>query len=371
LMESNPFNFCTTLQFPTFGQPSNSTKQPRSVPLRFQTTATPQPIEPQVGYYVEDTKVAQPPQNNSSTSGIISFGQQEPLEQLIIPDSIFADEEKLLLHLSSNFRSLTISQKDIKVIGPIGRGFFGEVYNGIWKGREVAIKKIVRQTFRQKSDLELFYKEIDIWSKLKHQCIVSFLAVCLNHNERYMITEFMPGGNLSQFIQKKNHLITTQTRLSFVNCIAHGMEYLHDWKPNPIIHRDLSSMNVLLDSNFTICKISDFGLSRFKNPTGNMTAAVGSLAWMAPEIWKAEQYNEKADVYSFAIIIWELWALTDPYQSMPPEIFASMAALQNKRPSLRRYNIPPKWTYLIANSWHPSPNKRPSFKQIIPYLKTV
>eukprot|EP01121_Diplochlamys_sp_Union-15-3_P008303 TRINITY_DN2199_c0_g1_i2.p2 TRINITY_DN2199_c0_g1~~TRINITY_DN2199_c0_g1_i2.p2 ORF type:complete len:107 (+),score=17.09 TRINITY_DN2199_c0_g1_i2:339-659(+) len=101
-----------------------------------------------------------------------------------------------------------------------------------------------------------------------------------------------------------------------------------------------------------------------------MSGAVGSLAWMSPEVYKGEPYNEKADVYSFAIILWELWSMNNPYGGLTPDLFASLAAHDNKRPSLSQYNIPNEWRILITNSWHPSSLSRPSFGQILTYLET-
>lgn len=89
------------------------------------------------------------------------------------------------------------------------------------------------------------------------------------------------------------------------------MHYLHSFK-TPVLHRDLKSLNVLLDDHF-IPKITDFGWTRLI--AEKMTASVGTFQWMAPEVIRSKSYTEKADVYSFGIILWEIASREPPYKS--------------------------------------------------------
>merc|ERR1712100_693769 len=104
-------------------------------------------------------------------------------------------------------------------------------------------------------------------------------------------------------IQARNLLKGWDDTISFSLDAARGMEYLHSRTP-PILHRDMKSPNLLIDSNWRI-KISDFGFSTIKKAASNLTR-VGSPVWAAPEVMRGEPYTEKLDIYSFAIVMWEL-----------------------------------------------------------------
>lgn len=97
--------------------------------------------------------------------------------------------------------------------------------------------------------------------------------------------------------------------------IARGMNYLHGLNP-PVLHRDLTSKNILLDGK--IAKVADFGLSKEKEAAATMTASVGALPWVAPEVFKGAHFTESADTYSYGIILWELWSGKDPQGDLAP-----------------------------------------------------
>jgi len=301
-------------------------------------------------YYAEPT-------NQNTNSPLISPRRT--------PDTIWTTNTEKF-SLDSIPRNKVIPSGEITLHGTIGSGFFGAVSKGMWRGRKVAVKKITRQTFRKLSSVDLFGKEIKIWSILDNQYIVAFLGICINAQDHYIVTEYMDGGNLQDFVLQQGGLLTVQRILSFAKSMAAGVAYLHGHTPS-IIHRDLTPNNVLLDSNFINCKVADFGLSRFKNPQGLMSAAVGSLVYMAPEIYKGERYNEKADVYSFAIILWFLFSKTQPhvFHNVSSDLFASLAAMEQQRPSLKRVEMAQCWKNLIRASWNPDFNQRPSFVEIL------
>lgn len=178
------------------------------------------------------------------------------------------------------------------------------------------------------------------------------------------------------------------------------MNYLHGWTP-PILHRDLSTRNILLDvdsawsntpgaltsslssSNLAIaspaqpvrassvrCKVADFGLSRLKLEHGVMTASVGCIPYMAPEVYKGEANSEKSDVYSYGMILWEVLTGEEPQQDMKPLKMAHLAAHAGYRPPLP-ITTPPAWRALITSCWAEDPEARPSFRSIIGSLKDM
>jgi serine/threonine protein kinase len=208
----------------------------------------------------------------------------------------------------------------------IGEGSFGEVFKGKWRGSELAIKRLFRQQADDRILLEL-RKESVIMSSLRHPNILLFLGVCIVPPNLCILTEYMKNGSLGPFLRNKSN------KLSWIDCLnmgkqaAVGMDYLHSLRP-PLIHRDLSSYNILVDKvsvsshlllrfrhtdlsllSFSLqnlrVKIGDFGLSRIKAQNATMTRC-GTVAWTAPEVLEGKDYSEKSDVYSFGIILWEL-----------------------------------------------------------------
>ncbi|EGC37943.1 hypothetical protein DICPUDRAFT_53617 [Dictyostelium purpureum] len=272
--------------------------------------------------------------------------------------------------------------------GPtIGKGFFGEVKKGYWRETDVAIKIIYRDQFKTKSSLVMFQNEVSILSKLRHPNVVQFLGACTAGAEEHhcIVTEWMGGGSLRQFLTDHFTILedNPHLRLKIASDIAKGMCYLHGWTP-AILHRDLSSRNILLDHSidpnnpsrgYSIndfkSKISDFGLSRLKMEQGqSMTSSVGCIPYMAPEVFKGESNSEKSDVYSYGMILWELLTSDEPQQDMKPMKMAHLAAYESYRPPIP-LTTPPKWKELLTQCWDTNPDKRPTFKQIIAHLKEM
>ncbi|KAK5581524.1 hypothetical protein RB653_001559 [Dictyostelium firmibasis] len=281
---------------------------------------------------------------------------------------------KQLVRLKSTLKRHEISFKELTVEKEIGQGFFGKVYKARWRGKSVALKRITLIKFRDLSENEIFDKEVSIMSKLCHPTCVMFIGACSldGPSNRSIIMEYMEGGSLRRLLdEKSNYQLSPSLQLSIARDIAEGMNYLHtNFKEGPIVHRDLTSSNILLNGSYTVAKINDFGLSKEMKPgPSEMTAAMGSLAWMAPECFKAENYTEKVDVYSFAIILWELLTCRDPYNGMEPLRMAFLASVEDYRLPLAGF--PAYWAELISRCWNPIPSLRPSFQEILQILNQI
>lgn len=210
----------------------------------------------------------------------------------------------------------------------LGRGQFATVFKGKWRFLDVAVKKFNPEC--QPTDRIHLKKEIDILIKMHHPHIVQILGVCWN--PFMLILEYMPRGNLRHamatfcfyrapwclsFYKKKKW----STQL----CIA--LIYLHERKPQYVIHRDIKPTNVLIDGNGDI-KVSDFGLSKLMDmsfdscnrsfgndlcsldaPENNMTKGIGTLYYMAPEVLdpNIKKYDTRVDIWGLGCTLYEIW----------------------------------------------------------------
>ncbi|KAG2386295.1 hypothetical protein C9374_002741 [Naegleria lovaniensis] len=172
-----------------------------------------------------------------------------------------------------------------------------------------------------------FEKEASLLASIRHPNIVQFFGVIVSGSRKYMVVEFMEKKSLDLAIyNSKNGIekLSIFRKIDILLGVAKGMQYLHAMKPfGGIIHRDLKPGNILLDKNFT-AKIADFGLSKHlstrnasnfstSNQESNATANVGTLFYMSNEMISGTKYNHKTDVYSFGIVMWELFFEENPY----------------------------------------------------------
>ena len=149
---------------------------------------------------------------------------------------------------------------------------------------------------------------------------------------------------------------------------ARGMSYLHSRSP-PVVHHDLKPANLLVDSHWTL-KVSDFGMSRLKHNTYLSSKSPGGTPeWMAPEVLRNDPTDERSDVYSLAVILWELITLKYPWEelSSPVQIVVQVAFL-HRRPKLPTW-LPAEAVALLQQCWHKDPDERPAFSTILGALK--
>ncbi|XP_061969353.1 serine/threonine-protein kinase STY46-like isoform X3 [Populus nigra] len=257
-----------------------------------------------------------------------------------------------------------IDRRLLKIGENIASGSSGDLYRGVYLGQDVAIK-IFRSEQLNDTQEEEFAQEVAILREVQHRNVVRFIGACTKSPHLCIVTEFMPGGSLYDYLHKNHNILELPQLLKFVIDVCKGMEYLHQ---NNIIHRDLKTANLLMDTQ-NVVKVADFGVARFQNQGGVMTAETGTYRWMAPEVINHLPYDQKADVFSFAIVLWELVTAKVPYDSMTP-LQAALGVRQGLRPDLPQ-NAHPKLLDLMQRCWETVPDKRPSFSEITVELETL
>ncbi|KAL3536824.1 hypothetical protein ACH5RR_000190 [Cinchona calisaya] len=265
------------------------------------------------------------------------------------------------------------TEVDMSEASLIGEGAYGEVYLVKWRGTEVAAKTVRSSIASNQMVKKTFLKELALWQKLRHPNIVQFLGVVKKSDRLTFLTEYLKNGSLYDILRKKGRL-DPLTAVAYALDIARGMNYLHQHKPHPIIHRDLTPRNILQDEAGRL-KVTDFGLSRIaqdKNALGyKMTGETGSYRYMAPEVYRREIYGISVDVFSFALVVHEMFQGGPSSREEAPEKVADKRAYEDSRPPLSSYVYPESIRKLLRDCWHKNPDCRPTFEEIILQLEII
>ncbi|CAO2040709.1 unnamed protein product [Urochloa humidicola] len=238
-----------------------------------------------------------------------------------------------------------IQWEEIAMGERIGLGSFGEVYRGEWHGTEVAVKKFLQQDLSGDA-LEEFRTEVRIMKRLRHPNVVLFMGAITRVPNLSIVTEFLPRGSLFRLIHRPNNQLDERKRLRMALDVARGMNYLHNCSP-VIVHRDLKSPNLLVDKNWVV-----------------------KAEWMAPEVLRNEPSDEKCDVFSYGVILWELCTLLQPWEGMNAMQVVGAVGFQNRRLDIPD-NIDPAIAEIIGKCWQTDPKLRPSFADIMAILKPL
>jgi len=283
-----------------------------------------------------------------------------------IQDNNSSEKQPLILTFNIGIQDeWIIPWEDIIIGNPIGRGGYGQVYTGEYKGRKIAVKKLFYKTIGDKDNLE-FQKECQILSSLDHPKIVKMIGVCIQIPDLAIITEYMPRGSLQDLLYDKNIKLDWKLRLKMVHDVAKGVDYLHSLKPC-LIHRDLKSSNLLVGENYET-KVSDFGIAKFKEERA--TTMVGTVQWMAPEVFRGKPYSSSVDTYSFGIILWEMVARQQPHENLLAFEIISGVAKENLRPPVPE-DCAESYKILMRSCWDDNPLKRPTFDKIVNILSEM
>lgn len=281
------------------------------------------------------------------------------------------------------------SEQELKLGKELGRGAFGVVLRGtLPSGEPVACKKPIFDKAAEEngettfSDVFTeFRREVWLMAGLQHPNLTKLVGVCTQPS-LMMVLEFMEGGNLHEYLHGDESTpkpqLTVEDKFELALHVARGMQFMHGLNP-PIIHRDLKSPNILLTFRnpngsadklkVPVPKIADFGLSRGMQWTSSMKdKVVDNPVWLAPEVILRKPYNEKVDVYSYGVILFEIVTQTRFLEEISFDYLKEDAIKQGKRAALP-VDTNPILSSLIQFCWAQDPNQRPSFDQVVECLE--
>ncbi|XP_033985066.1 ephrin type-B receptor 2 isoform X2 [Trematomus bernacchii] len=265
-----------------------------------------------------------------------------------------------------------IDMSCVKIEQVIGAGEFGEVCSGNLRQpgkREilVAIKALkAGYTERQRRD---FLSEASIMGQFDHPNIIHLEGVVTKSTPVMIVTEFMENGSLDSFLRQNDGQFTVIQLVGMLRGIAAGIKYLCDMN---YVHRDLAARNILVNSNL-VCKVSDFGLSRFleddtSDPT--YTSALGGkipIRWTAPEAIQYRKFTSSSDCWSYGIVMWEVMSYGErPYWDMSNQDVINAIEQDYRLPP--PMDCPNALHQLMLDCWQKDRNNRPKFSQIVSTL---
>ncbi|XVE66646.1 hypothetical protein DITRI_Ditri08aG0095100 [Diplodiscus trichospermus] len=298
---------------------------------------------------------------------------------LVIDEEIEEEFERGTGPKKFSYNELAQATDNFKHTGKLGEGGFGGVYKGFLRDSNsyVAVKRV---SSGSKQGIREYASEVKIISRLRHRNLVQLIGWCHDKKELLLVYEFMPNGSLHSHLFTENSLLTWEVRYKIAQGLASGLLYLHQGWEQCVVHRDIKSSNVLLDSDFN-AKLGDFGLARLvDHAKGSQTTVLaGTMGYLAPECHITGKASKQSDVYSFGVVALEIACGRKPIDPKAGEdkvnlvmwvweLYGRGKLLEARDPRLCGEFVKQEMEQLmIVGLWcaHPDENSRPSIQQAI------
>ncbi|CAL1527264.1 unnamed protein product [Lymnaea stagnalis] len=305
------------------------------------------------------------------------------------PAAISSARKKMIPVLADS----SIQLESVEMGQRLGGGIFGDTHLAKWNEMTVTVKRLtVAIHDNQLTSETMKWMKEEVWflSRQRHKHIVCVLGLCLNGRLPFLLTEYVIGECVKDFIKVNGKLLTWPQRIRLCSQVADGMAFLHSTKP-PIIHRDLRCGNLFLSDN-DLVKVADFDLTKLLQPMREqcstddcscqrqLSACPATVRWTAPELLTHPRTKEgessiistACDVYSFGMVMWELVHCKDPFDEITTEYEVIEIVRNGGRPDIApAYEMMPQFKDLMKSCWDQRPSIRPTFKHVAVRLKEL
>ncbi|KAL4395171.1 hypothetical protein HN873_005735 [Arachis hypogaea] len=255
------------------------------------------------------------------------------------------------------FEDIIEATEDFDIRYCIGTGAYGSVYKAqLPSGKTVALKKLHKTESENASFYKSFCNEVEVLTEIRHRNIIRLYGYCLHNRCMFLVYEYLERGslycNLADEMEAQE--LKWSKRVNIIKGTAYALAHMHHHCPSPIVHRDVSSNNVLLNSELEAC-VSDFGTARLLDPdSSNQTLLVGTYGYVAPELAYTMSVTTKCDVYSFGVV-----ALETMMGHHPGEFMSAMS-----KPSTQQLLVKD-----VLDPRIPLPNSRKDMQHVVHVIK--
>jgi serine/threonine protein kinase len=291
------------------------------------------------------------------------------------------------LRTSASMELWLIDRSEVTITNELCTTLKSVMHRARWRNTDVVTKQALQGVEMSDQEIEKeMLNELRLLASLRHPDLVMFLGACLE-TPLMFISAFMPGGDLECYYAAKRRATQSiwtpgmRQMKNWMSAVARALCFLHSCA-QPIVHRDLKPLNLLLTENAEELKITDFGISRMMEALQElstlspgfekrrrMTGGVGSCGYMAPEVARHEKYNEKADIFSFALIMYFISSGRDPYHEIGTDYMKILKQYsEGKEPRPTITDCPSVIRAIMKDAWHSKPSERPSASDLVEQL---
>ncbi|OIW09302.1 hypothetical protein TanjilG_01273 [Lupinus angustifolius] len=295
--------------------------------------------------------------------------------------SVEFDLDKATIPRRFDYKELLAATNGFADDKSLGRGASGLVYKGVlsYLGRVVAVKRIFADF---ENSERIFINEVKIISRLIHRNLVQFIGWCHEEGELLLVFEYMPNGSLDAHLFGDKKALPWDVRYKVALGVAYAIRYLHEDAEQCVLHRDIKSANVLLDTDFST-KLADFGMAKLVDPRlrTQRTGVVGTYGYLAPEYINGGRASKESDIYSFGVVALEIACGRRTYQDgefhVPIinwiwQLYVEGNVLNAADERLNKdFNEDEMLSLLTLGLWctHPNDKERPKAAQVIKVLQ--